>query len=84
MVPLEAHTASWSVDEAFPQGVVEKKVIDRVLLEIRAGMAWGESRVLDGLGTQHPLMTVAAHWIVDEETHPLLDSMQNVGEVHLD
>lgn len=77
------HTASWSGDEAYPQEVVEMKVIDRVPLE-KVVMGWDENLFLGEVDIQHPSMNVDARWIADEEAHPLPDSMQNVGEVLLE
>ena len=53
------HTASWNADEAYPQGVVEMKVIDRVPLE-KVVMAWDENLYQGGVGIQHPSMSVDA------------------------
>lgn len=54
------HTASWNADEAYPQGVVEMKVIARVPLE-KVVMAWDENLYQGGVGIQHPSMSVDAH-----------------------
>lgn len=81
MVPRGVHTASWSEDEVYPQGVVEKRVTGQVLLEIKEGIIWDENQCLGGVGIPRLLITVAVPWRVGEETHPLLDSTRNVEEV---
>ena len=78
----ELHIASRNEDVVYPRGVAEMKVIARVLLETKGGMAWDESQCVGGVGTTCHSIAVADLWRVDEETHPLLDRTWNEAEVH--
>ena len=82
MVPRGVQPALRSEGEVYPQGVVEKKGTDRVPLEIKGDMVWGEIQFVGGVGTPRHLITVDDLWRVGEETHPLLDRTWNAEEVH--
>ena len=83
MDPPGLRIVSTSEDVVYLREVAGKKVIARVLLEIKGVMAWDESLCVEGVGTPRLLITGADLWRVDEETRPLLDSTLNAAEVHL-
>lgn len=81
MDPRGVRIASRSGGVVHLREVAEKKVIALVLPETKGGIARDESQYVGGVGTPHLSIIVADLWRVDEETHPLLDSMWNVAEV---
>ena len=84
MGPRAGRIALKNEDVVYLLEAAGKKVTARALQETKAGMAWGVSQRMVGVGTPRHSITAADPWRVDEETHPLRDSTWSVAEVHLE